>query len=325
MPELSTSPVPPTGLPDHPAVRAWAGLRPRRARPTAVGVLKDTRKTGVFRLEAAGPGGAAVIAKRCRRGSGEVERTLYEEVFPRLPVRTPRCHGFVEDGPESCWLFLEDADGETYSPGLGGHGALAARWLAGLHTAAGALDLRDRLPGRGPDHYRAELRAATGRMRHGRDNPALRPGDGELLGDVLARCADLDGRWALVERLGDGLPRTLVHGDFVPKNLRIRPGPAGPLLLVFDWEVAGWGLPAADVAECADLDAYTSAARAAWPHVGGAAVRRLAFVGALFRLVSALSWASWDLGSARVSRCLTYLGCYRDELTAALAADRWGD
>ena len=45
------------------------------------------------------------------------------------------------------------------------------------------------------------------------------------------------------------MPRTFIHGDFAPKNMRVRAGPGGSTLLCFDWGSAGWGVPAADLVQ----------------------------------------------------------------------------
>src|SRR5262249_11817746 len=95
------------------AVKAWGELRPGRSRPGRVEVLhgrcdKAWKRT-ICRLVGSGPAGAAVIAKRCPRAQSVLERTLYEEVVPYLPVPTLRYYGCVEDPDgRSCWLFLED-------------------------------------------------------------------------------------------------------------------------------------------------------------------------------------------------------------------------
>src|SRR5437868_13655145 len=74
---------------EHPALRAWYALlrgkdRFRRAAPAAVDTLKNTKKAGVFRLRGVGLAGAAVIAKRCRRATAQIEYTLHQEVLPGL-------------------------------------------------------------------------------------------------------------------------------------------------------------------------------------------------------------------------------------------------
>jgi hypothetical protein len=47
----------------------------------------------------------------------------------------------------------------------------------------------------------------------------------------------------------DGVPRTLIHNDFNPRNLCLRRTPHGPLLCVYDWELATIGAPQRDLAE----------------------------------------------------------------------------
>jgi len=67
---------------------------------------------------------------------------------------------------------------------------------------------------------------------------------------------DLKLHRRLVHSLGrwwgelEGLPRTLIHNDFNPRNLCLRPLPGGDLrLCVYDWELATLGVPQHDVAE----------------------------------------------------------------------------
>src|SRR5262249_31804226 len=91
----------------HPALRAWARLRPGRAGPTAVVRLQKKGKGSVYRLERAGPGGSAIIAKHSSPERIHRERRVYEAVLPALPVLTVRYHGFVEEPDGAgCWLFL---------------------------------------------------------------------------------------------------------------------------------------------------------------------------------------------------------------------------
>lgn len=51
-------------------------------------------------------------------------------------------------------------------------------------------------------------------------------------------------------------PRTLVHGDFNPRNLVLRSTALGPQLCVFDWELAAYAAPQRDLVEflCYALD-----------------------------------------------------------------------
>jgi hypothetical protein len=309
----------------HPAARAWGALRAGPA-PRALEVLKETSKAGVYRLCGAGPDGGAVIAKRCRRPTALVERTVYEHGLPVVPAPTLRYYGFAEDeGGESAWLFVEDAAGEPYEPGRAEHRAAAARWLAALHTAPLPADLAGRLPDQGPACYRAHLDGARERLLAQPDNPALGE-DGRAVLRRLFACFDaLAAAWGELRRRCERLPRTLVHGDFVPKNLRVRHDGAGSAVLPFDWEVAGWGPPAADLAECPDLPAYREAVRRSWPELDAVALRRLTTCGRAFRALAAASWASGDLAyEGKRRKGLVNLRCYADELEGVLPALREG-
>jgi hypothetical protein len=121
-------------LREHRAVQFWSRLQPERVEPERIEILKRKRKTIVYRLVGVGPGGSAVIAKKCLAGTGEVERIIYQELLPRLPHPALRCYGFVpEPEGEFSWLFLEDAGVQMYSPADAEHRALAGRWLATVH------------------------------------------------------------------------------------------------------------------------------------------------------------------------------------------------
>ncbi|PYJ99271.1 MAG: hypothetical protein DME23_09995, partial [Verrucomicrobia bacterium] len=108
----------PERLVEHRAVRAWSQLQPDRVEPTRIEILKLKRtKSAVYRLHGIGPDGGAVIAKRCRVATAEVERMIYQECLPRVAAPVLRCYGFLKESEEDfCWLFLEDAVGELYSP-----------------------------------------------------------------------------------------------------------------------------------------------------------------------------------------------------------------
>jgi hypothetical protein len=314
------------GVPDHPAVRAWGQLRPG-AEPAGVELLhgeEETKKRTVYRLEGAGPDGSAVIAKRCPSEPARVERTLYEEVLPQLPVPTLTYHGLVEEpGGTFCWLFLEDAGGEPYSPRNEEHRALAARWLAALHTSAARLAAAARLPDRGPAHYLRHLLAARATILANSGHRALTADDRAALGSIVSQYDALAARWGEVEKLCDGLPRTLVHGDFVKKNLRVRADRGRAVLLPFDWgETAGWGVPAADVGSPAkpDLAAYEAAVREHWPGVDTRAVQRLANLGRMFRYLAAVEWAARGLPYPCPEESRTKLRLYASRLADVIAA-----
>jgi hypothetical protein len=330
MPEHAT---PQTDSADHPAVRAWCRLRPGAAGAGPVEDLTKKRKTAIFRLTGAGPGGTAVIAKRCRQATVRVERTVYEEVLPQLPMTAPRLYGAVEEDGGLCWLFLEDVGGELYSPLAEGHRALAGRWLGLLHTSAARVAGAARLPDRRPGHYLGHLRAARDAAERGLGNPTLAADDAAELGRIAAQCDALEARWGEVEALGARLPPTLVHGDLVVKNVRVRDGPAGAALLPFDWEKAGWGVPAADLAQLVfapkisclspDLASYGSVLREAWPDLSDQDIRRLADLGRVFRLLAMMSWIGWSLAYEGGGKALGNMRIYRTEVAEAVRALGW--
>src|SRR5262245_26031345 len=161
-------------LVEHPAVQAWARLCPGGPRPTAAVRLQKKAKGVVYRLEEAGPGGSAIIAKHSSAERIHQERAVYEQVLPALPVLTGRYHGFVQGpGGPGCWLFLEDAGGEGYSPKSAEHRALAGRWLGLLHASGNHLGTARRQPDRGPDHYLGHLHSAHATLLRSLTNPAL--------------------------------------------------------------------------------------------------------------------------------------------------------
>src|SRR5438309_6993694 len=102
-------PAPPIqrGWREHPAIKAWAKLRPESVPPTGIATLRERRKGSVYRLEGVGPAGADVIAKRSSPERIRGEHTLYQQVLPALPIPTVRYYGFVEEPNDGCcWLVL---------------------------------------------------------------------------------------------------------------------------------------------------------------------------------------------------------------------------
>jgi hypothetical protein len=299
----------------HPATVAWRTLG--GAAPRAVTVLKARRfrKRGVYCLDGAGRGGEPVIAKICKRSVAEVESTVYEELLPRLAMPMLRYHGMVPDeDKQHCWLFLEDAGTERYSVADADHRRLAARWLAEIQLHAGEIVARLDLPDRGPRHYLVQLYTARdeiGRqLRRRHADPRAAP----VFQSVAAKLDELESSWDDVAGFCDQVPRTFVHGDLVPKNLRIVSPGARPGLAIFDWETAGIGPQAPDLAQLLDSERSALARPAGRrpKHVerfsahpclatyhdvlGRAApdldvIARSAAIGSVFRCVAGISWA----------------------------------
>jgi hypothetical protein len=306
---------------DAPVQEAWRKMAPRRTPAIRVDVLKaprSSRPSGVYRLISR-RGRALAVAKRSRAAGLAVERALYERVLPMLPVRTPRFFGYVELGDEA-WLFMEDAgDGRCSPDDL----VLAAEWLAELHASAARLADDAGLPDRGPDHYRRHLETARTTMVENQAKRWLTDIDRALVGRAIAMCARIDTCWQTLEDVCAQFPRTLVHGDFVEKNLRVRRRRRSTDLLALDWETAGWAAPAADLALLAGsplLTHYCDVARAQDYDIDYERAGDLAAVGVVFRWVASLDWASQHLAYPWVDQALRKIEYYVPSLDAALSA-----
>ncbi len=318
----------------HPAVQAWCQLFPH-AEPVGITPLRVRRtKNKVYRLEGAGMAGTAVIAKRCPKAAALLERTVYAEILPGLLAPSLGHYGFLaEPDGENCWLFLEEATGADYSSLLPEHRVRAGRWLGLLHTSAGDSAATRRLPDGGPGRYLDLLRAGRDLIRQHLDNPVLSLDDVTFLKTVQVRFDDLAAHWNRVEEVCRAAPHTLVHGDFNGKNIRLRSLDGDPTVVVFDWEHAGWGNPAVDLAQLAvpsgalaanpDIATYWSTVRGQWPGMSLEAWQRLADCGTVLRVVSVLNWdiqhLAYDWAHAYVGSMQTYAA----ELDGALERLDW--
>jgi hypothetical protein len=309
-----TKDAPPIAAP-HPATRAWCKLTQHQAIPESVEILQEcvrkpeiyrqTSKPSIYRLFGVGPGRANVIAKRSESAAASTECLIYEKVLPHLPVSTLAFYGFVsEEDPQFCWLFLEDAGEADYSLDLEEHRILAGHWLGVVNVSAQRLPAVARLPDRGPGFYLERLLQSRDTIREILRKSIFNNDDLAVLRVVISHCDALERRWDHVERFCSRMPRTLVHGDFADQNARLRIGPRGDSLLVIDWEGAGCGPPAVDLAQFVgfslspDLRAYHSVVRLSWPGLELAEIESLAELGRMFRLIHSLEWANWGYGAA---------------------------
>ena len=326
----------------HPAVQAWCQLNPDhvvpdRITPAKFKPNKPRPNLAVYRLEGVGADGAAVIAKRCTRGGGQIERTIYERILPHVPLPGPRYYGTVPRSPEDpaedgCWLFIGEIHGEKYDRLSPDHRAAAARWLGILHTEAQAAAAQAGLPDAGPTRYHEQMRATRDVIRDQVDNPAFSTADVAFLDVLVARFDELDEDWDRLVRTGTGLPPTLIHGDFNGKNLRVQASPQGLQVGAFDWEDAGWAVPGVDLAQAVDpschisaspdLATYWSVVRERWQHCDQADIERLATCGAVWRALAAISWEAHHLARPWADAFIPNLRLYNAELTHAL--DRFG-
>jgi len=303
--EAEPAVVPRRQLARHPAVRGWRRLRPGAA-PSEVRILKEPgkgiKKSAVYRLADAGPAGRPVIAKLALRESAALEALVYERFLEGLGVPVPAYYGTLDDDGPYRWLFIGDASGRRYSPADRRHRGLGGRWIARLHEAAASLPNAERLPDRGTAHHLEALGAARAAMLAHGDDPSLSGAQASVLRGLAALLNEVRASWSRLERTCSELPPTLVHGDLVRKNLRIRALPGGVGAIAFDWENAGWGPPALDLAQSTTserfaanvcLDAYRFAHGST---LAREAVERQATAGTVLRFLAAIRWASLSLG-----------------------------
>jgi len=305
----------------HPAAVSWLRLARGRT-PDELETIKEEKKSSVLRLKHAGPQNEHVIAKREASEDLRVERTIYEQVLPLLTLTTPQYYGCVEEPAENHgWIFVEDA-GDAICSQSPETSTLAARWLAGLHTGAAESTAALGLPSRAASHYLQQLQAARDRIRECRDNPSLTKADAGVLEDISWLCASIEDRWVEIGRLSEGVPQTVIHGDFSHKNMRLRRIEAGSELVAFDWEHAGYGTPAADLA-WVDPIAYHLDVSSVWPNLGLLDVHRLVRAGRIFRLIDYIEWETHWLAYEWLANPMGNMRLYRRRLEETTRALDW--
>lgn len=304
----------------HPAFLAWRRLDAHGRPPDRIDYLRgNLRHRIIFRLH--GAGDTSLIAKGSGRPDITVEQQIYEHVLSRLPVSAPRYYGFVDGLEDLSWLFLEDVGDTEFVPSNADHRAAATKWLAQLHATAPDVISDVHLPAQGPDRYLDHLQGGRARILSNLEHDDLTDEDLTMLQAVISLCDETERRWQNILALCEGLPQTMVHGDFQPKNIRVQ-GTGGALrIYVFDWEKAGWGIPGPDLApniyrdvKQVDLTVYRRLVRGTWPDLDRQSIGRMADVGHLFRLLASIDWASQSLGFPRPEKPVAQLQIYLGEL-----------
>ena len=326
-----------TDLLEHPAVEAWNKLYPEQVEPKQIEVLKQRTNGAVYRLVGVGSENSTVIAKRCRHEKAAIERSVYTEILPHLPVPTIQYYGCVEvEDDQFCWLFLEDVGDERFSPFVEGLPALAAQWLGSMHIAADSLRVKTVLPERGPDHYLMYLRSARKAIRQNRVIPSLKFTDQTILHNIVSMCEFLEANWVQIGAFCDRMPRTFIHGDCLVKNVHVRTTPDGLTIAPFDWAGSGWGLLATDFGQLGlpyhhlpptdpDYATYFSIVRDHWPGLDIHMVEQLANLGQMFWSLKVISLGvqEFDFKEAHIESIMSNLSVYKSVLANTIRAVRW--
>src|SRR5215472_1762797 len=305
---------------DHPALRAWVEIAGTGIGAVEVKVLKHRSASQVCRLNGLGPEGANVIAKRSPKPKALAEYRIYQQVLPHVLLTSLRHYGLVEEkGTPFCWSFIEDAAGDPYSPEAQEHAAEASACLAVLHTSARGVAQDLALPDRGPLYYLHCLRSGRDRLRQTLKSARLSQEDRTVLAALATQCDTVEARWGWIEDLCSGAPATFVHADLYAANIHVRTFPGGITVVPFDWESAGWGIPAIDLAlEGLDLDTYCAVAGGMWSDLDIRLVRALSRAGRIFRLLELVACESSGLGAGWFWRPMKHLRYYRAEVARAM-------
>ena len=312
---------------DHPAAKALALHNRLNLHPTQIDVLKEKTidevviRSAVYRLVDTTTDGATLVVKKSGRKAVETERQIYQDILPGLPVSSIRCYGVVEDADSRfSWLFLEDAGETLCSPRNDLHCRLAGEWLGLMHSTATDLSITNELVSRDFSYFKNRLRVARKKIEAALGNEALLQSDLRLLEDLIAVFNQLLLRWSQLEAYGSCGRETLVHGDFVTKNICVGSSGQTQRLLPIDWPTASIGCPAIDIGalifdwqpsrwDCAAedfpgslrpccrtfLETYYKTISGRWPEISFETVIRLAKFGVLMRSVISLDWESEKL------------------------------
>ena len=286
------------------AIAAWRAFCGSRTTCTGVEILK---RGSAFRLRDSGPGCTNVIAKREPTRCIEREIRAYE-ILDRLSILSARRFGTASTRNGSTWLFLEDIGDHRFERESASDRRALAVWTATLHKR-GEHARESGLPVRHLDDHRVSVNSARSALTtlardDERDRDVLLMTSGEL--ERLNNC------WAVVDRYCSGFPMTLVHGDLVAKNVRMR----GTDVHVIDWETATISVPAIDIGSL-DLDVYYDQVADHWPQLDRAAWTRHAAVGRALRLAASIEWAVVRLAGTSRDRGVAALADYRVWLSSA--------
>jgi hypothetical protein len=291
-------------LPGHPVLLAWlsvSGSPPDRVEQI---LRRGTRsKPALYRLDFTRDGRPSVFAKHGPASRIEPERKVYESILPHVPVTSPRFFGACSEPDGTAWLFVEDVGDVRYSQDDRAHRELAARWLGRMHGVTAAMAGRVPLPPAGQERYLGHLRSARATILENLGNEALSAEARAVLSAVLGQFDRLESAWPRLERACAAFPVTLLHADFQPKNLRIRDSGGDPELHPIDWETAGWGVPAADLARLlrrgpvshVAAPVYAETIREHLPQLDLAAIERLSVIGVVFQSLAGVDWSCAEL------------------------------
>jgi phosphotransferase family enzyme len=158
------------------------------------------------------------------------------------------------------------------------------------------------------------------------ENPVMMPAQIEVLKRVLTQMDVLESNWQELLKFCEGIPPTLAHGDFRPKNVHVKPSQTGDVLYALDWEMAGWGNPVVDLAPDrgfssepqVDMGIYISFMQEIWPGLDIATLPYFVQVGCIFRRLAAMYWSSLEMSFHWVEGPIRDMDIFHKELSYAM-------
>jgi hypothetical protein len=321
-------------LETHLSTVAWCNVSGSARVPHKIDIFKGReqktsgKKSFIYRLHGAGDDGGMIIAKKCRSYSAETERLMYTKILPSLGFRHLRFYGTLESPSDGMtWLFLEDAGENLFSRETAEHRDVAAHWLARIHLMTSGRRSEWNLPRRDVAYYSAMSTEAREMISRVRNAPGFFSEHHAIMDEAVRLLDVLDTRWSALDAACSTLPETLVHADLVEKNIRLQVGADGLMaLLVFDWEMAGWGSPAADLATTSvglyeeSATMYWSVVRDAWPQVTRADIHEATRAGMILRTAAEMQWGCYSLHPSYLDRPFRRMMQYNKSLTEQLRA-----
>jgi thiamine kinase-like enzyme len=310
---------------ENPAFLAWRQLEQGNTVPDRIEMLKgelnsnpQKNKGLVCLLVGVGLNGSSVVGKRSNRHNGLKENFVYKHILPFLPYSPLDYYGIVEEeDSEYVWLFLEYAGNTKYSSILKEHRLLATKWLAQMHISANKIESANHLPSKGAKYYKYHLRSGREGIREILRNSSILASEISALRAIINHCDLLERNWTRIEEISVKLPNTLVHGDFVKKNLRIRNHQSEMILLPFDWEDAGWGSPATDIMHI-ETESYWCLVRDFWSSITQLMIKQSAIIGQIFWSIDAINWELPRLQFGWKERSIRNMRIYDDWLVNAI-------
>lgn len=164
--------------------------------------------------------------------SSYLELCVYQRILSRVDLGTPQLY-FVrwEPARRTYWLFLEDlGDSRLRDSRNFNRWVQAARWSGRFHARTRHLPaaVTSFLPARDYEHYQRCAESVRSIL------PDLQPRDRRLIEPALHHYGRRLEWFA-------ALPRTVIHGQYFPKNIMLRLRSHDQPLAVIDWETAALG------------------------------------------------------------------------------------